>query len=81
MANTKDNPTTQINYDLSTYEQYFPETVQAVYEKNRSYCDNKSKLLKVESCLQHSEKMILKNDWSPDVVGCALKNNKFTKDE
>jgi len=82
MAHTKDNTTTQLNYDLSTYEQYFPETGQAVYEKNRSQCGNKHKLLKVESFLKHAEKMILENDWPPDVlIGHALKNNKFTKDK
>jgi IS30 family transposase len=78
----KKGTTTQLNYDLSTYEQYFPETGQAVYEKNRSHCGNKHKLLKVKSFLKHAEKMILENDWSPDVVvGHALKNNKFTKDK
>ncbi|ADQ13548.1 IS30-like element ISHahy11 family transposase [Halanaerobium hydrogeniformans] len=78
----KKGTTTQLNYDLSTYEQYFPETGQAVYEKNRSHCGNKHKLLKVETFLNYAEKMILENSWSPDVVvGHALKNNKFTKDK
>ena len=48
MAHTKDNTTTQLNYDLSFYEQYFPETGQAVYEKKGSHCGNKNKSLKVE---------------------------------
>ncbi|MDK2824495.1 MAG: transposase, family, partial [Clostridia bacterium] len=30
--------------DLSTYEEYFPETGQAVYEKNRMNCGAKCKL-------------------------------------
>jgi len=78
----KKGTTTQLNYDLSTYEKYFPETGQAIYEKNRSHCGNKHRLLKVESFLKYAEKMILENDWSPDVVvGHALKNNKFAKDE
>jgi len=78
----KRGTTTQFNYDLSTYEQYFPETGQAVYEKNRLACGNKAKLLQVEEFLQYAEKKILKQSWSPDaVVGEALKTKKFTKDE
>src|SRR6056297_3227693 len=56
----KKGTTTQLNYDLSTYEQYFPETGQAVYEKNRLACGNKAKLLQVEEFLQYAEKKILK---------------------
>jgi transposase, IS30 family len=78
----KRGTTTQLNYDLSTYKKYFPETGQAVYEKNRSVCGNKPKFLQIEEFLQYAEKMILEQNWSPDaVVGEAIKTKKFTKDK
>lgn len=60
--------TTQRTTQLISYEAYFPETGQAVYEKNRLACGKKSKLLQVESFLLYAEQRILKDKWSPDVV-------------
>jgi IS30 family transposase len=40
----KRGTTIQRRTDLSTYEEYFPETGQAVYEKNRMNCGAKCKL-------------------------------------
>ncbi|HHV66007.1 MAG TPA: IS30 family transposase [Peptococcaceae bacterium] len=64
----KRGTTTQKRSNLTTYEAYFPETGQAVYEKNRSACGKKSKLLEVESFLIYAEEKILKEKWSPDAV-------------
>jgi len=41
----------QMRTDLSTYKVYFPETGQAVYEKNRMNCGAKRKLAQVEDFL------------------------------
>jgi IS30 family transposase len=72
--------TTQIRSDLTTYETYFPETGQAVYEKNRSACGRKSKSLQAESFLHYTEQKILKEKWSPDVVvRAARREKKFDK--
>jgi len=74
----KRGTTTQYRTDLTTYEAYFPETGQAVYEKNRSACGKKSKVLQVESFLQYAEQKILKDKWSPDaVVGTARREKLF----
>jgi IS30 family transposase len=76
----KRGTTTQIRSDLTTYEAYFPETGQAVYEKNRSACGKKSKALQVEPFLQYAEQKILKDKWSPDaVVGAVRRKKKFDK--
>lgn len=72
--------TVQRRSDLTTYEAYFPETGQAVYESNRLSCGKKVKALQVEPFLQHAEKMILEEKWSPDVVvGVARRKGKFDK--
>lgn len=60
--------TTQRTTALTTFKMYFPETGQAVYEKSRSACGKKSKLLQVEPFLQYAEEKILKEKWSPDIV-------------
>ena len=74
----KRGTTTQLRTDLTTYNAYFPETGQAVYEKNRSFCGRKSKVLKVESFLQYAEQKILQDKWSPDaVVGTARREKLF----
>ena len=72
--------TVQRRSDLTTYEAYFPETGQAVYESNRLSCGKKVKALQVEPFLQYAEKMILEEKWSPDVVvGVARRKGKFDK--
>jgi IS30 family transposase len=76
----KRGTTTQIRSDLTTYETYFPETGQAVYEKNRLACGKKPKVLQVQPFLQYAEDKILKEKWSPDaVVGAARREDKFDK--
>lgn len=76
----KRGTTTQIRSNLTTYEAYFPETGQAVYEKNRSACGKKIKALQVEPFLQYAEQKILKEKWSPDaVVGVVRRENKFER--
>lgn len=77
----KRGTTTQKRSDLTTYEAYFPETGQAVYEKNRSACGKKLKVLKVEPFLQYAEKKILEEKWSPDAVVGAARKKGFSSDE
>mgnify|MGYP001770997952 CR=1 FL=1 len=77
----KRGTTTQLRSDLSSYTSYFPETGQAVYEKNRSNCGAKFKAAKAEDFLKYAENKILNEKWSPDaVVGYCKKdpswNNK-----
>jgi IS30 family transposase len=74
----KRGTTTQLRTDLTTYSAYFPETGQAVYEKNRSACGRKSKVLQVDSFLRYAEQKILKDKWSHDaVVGTARREKIF----
>ncbi|WPX08968.1 IS30 family transposase [Anaerocellum danielii] len=78
----KRGTTTQMKTDLSTFEKYFAQTGQAVYEKNRAKCGRKSKLLGVENFLKFAEEKILKDKWSPDaVVGYCRQELGFSKDE
>ena len=77
----KRGTTTQLRSDLSSYTSYFPETGQAIYEKNRSNCGAKFKVAKAEDFLKYAENKILHEKWSPDaVVGYCKKdpswNNK-----
>lgn len=60
--------TTQRRSDWSTYEAYFPETGQAVYEKNRVSTGSQSKFYLAEAFLQFAEQKILREHWSPDAV-------------
>ena len=70
--------TTQLRSDLTSYKAYFPETGQAVYEKNRSACGRKTKALQVEPFLRYAEQKILQDKWSPDVVvGTARREKRF----
>lgn len=70
--------TTQKRTDLSLYKQYFPETGQAVYEKNRMKCGAKYKLAKVEEFIKFAEDKILCEKWSPDaVVGFSKRDPKW----
>jgi len=70
--------TTQMRTDLSTYKQYFPETGQAVYEKNRRNCGAKCKLVQVEDFIKFAEDKILHEKWSPDaVVGLCRRDPKW----
>jgi len=70
--------TTQLRSDLSAYKQYFPETGQAVYEKNRLNCGAKYKLAQVQKFIKFAEDKILNEKWSPDaVVGLCKKNHEW----
>lgn len=70
--------TTQMRTDLSTYKKYFPETGQAVYEKNRMNCGAKCKLVQVEEFIKFAEDKILYEKWSPDaVVGLCKREVKW----
>lgn len=74
----KRGTTTQRRSDLTEYKGYFPETGQAVYEKNRLNCGKKLKVLQVESFLLYAEEKILKDKWSPDAV---VGNARLTLDK
>jgi len=56
----KRGTTMQMRTDLSTYKVYFPETGQAVYEKNRMNCGARRKLAQVEDFLKFAEDKILR---------------------
>jgi len=74
----KRGTTTQMKSDLSTYEKYFPETGQAVYEKNRMNCGAKYKLAHVKDFIKFAEDKILNEKWSPDaVVGLCKRDPKW----
>ena len=71
----KRGTTTQLKSSLETYEAYFPETGQVVYEHNRLNCGRKSKLLEAEDFISFAEEKILKDKWSPDAVVGSCKSN------
>ena len=74
----KRGTTMQMRTDLSTYKEYFPETGQTVYEKNRMNCGAKRKLAQVEDFLKFAEDKILHEKWSPDaVVGLCKRDPKW----
>lgn len=65
----------QLKSNLETYEAYFPETGQAVYQKNRQNCGRKCKLIQAEAFINFAEEKILKDKWSPDTVVGSCKND------
>ena len=68
----------QMNSDLTTREQYFAETGQIVYEKNRQKCRKPFKIAKAEEFVEYAEEKIIKEKLSPDsVAGYAKKQNLF----
>jgi IS30 family transposase len=74
----KRGTTIQMRSDLSTYQKYFPETGQAIYEKNRMNCGAKCKLTQVEDFLKFAENKILHEKWSPDaVVGFCKRDSRW----
>jgi IS30 family transposase len=61
---------------------YFPDTGQAVYEKNRKNCGPKYKYLKCEEFLKKVVKLFCEEKKSLDsIVGATLLENEFTKDQ
>lgn len=76
----KRDTTIQIRSDLTTYKEYFPETGQTVYEKNRINCGAKCKLAQVEDFIQFVKKKILYEKWSPDAVVSLCRRDSKWKD-
>jgi IS30 family transposase len=73
---------TQLRSDLSTYEAYFPEAGQAVYEKRRKNCGAKLKLPYVKDFIRCAEeKMLEKKPWSPDSIVGYCKKDPDWKDK
>jgi len=70
---------TQLNYDLTTKEAYFPDAGQRVYDENRSMCGTKFKVAQVGHFLDHAEEMARKENWSPDVIVGAYRKDPKTK--
>lgn len=69
---------TQKNSDLTTREEYYAETGQIIYEKNRQKCRKPFKIAKAEKFVEYATEKILKEHLSPDsVVGYAKKYNLF----
>lgn len=64
----KRGTTKQRRTDLTEYETYYPETGQAVYEKNRSACVKPFKVAKATEFLEFAEAKMLKEKWSPDAI-------------
>lgn len=54
--------------DLTEYEAYYPETGQAVYEKNRSACVKQFKGAQASEFLEFAETKMLEKKWSPDAI-------------
>jgi len=54
--------------DLTEYEEYFPETGEAVYKKNRSASVKRPKIAEAAKFLGFAETKILIEKWSPDAV-------------
>lgn len=70
---------TQRKTDLTEYKAYFPETGQAVYEKNRANCGAKYKMAKVADFIKFAVRKMQKDEWSPDAIcGHAKSNQLFT---
>ncbi|MCO7175711.1 IS30 family transposase, partial [Sporolactobacillus kofuensis] len=73
--------TTQIGANHQRFQAYFPETGQAVYERNRSHYGRRFKLAAASNFIAYAEKKILSQDkWSPDAVcGAAEKDPKWKR--
>jgi IS30 family transposase len=71
--------TTQIGTNHRRFQAYFPETGQAIYERNRSHCGRRYKLAAASAFIVYVEKKILSPDkWSPDAVcGAANQDPKW----
>lgn len=76
----KRGTTTQLKTGRKSFAAYYPETGQAVYEKNRENCGAKSKLLVAMEFIDFACEMILDKDWSPDAVVGYAKRDTAWKD-
>lgn len=67
---------TQRRSNLTEHIVYFPDTGQAVYEKNRSRCGAKYKLAEVTEFIQFAVEKLQKDHWSPDAICGYVKTQK-----
>lgn len=68
----KRGTTSQLKTGRKVHHAYFPETGQAIYDKNRKNCGAKSKLTTASKFLTFACERIKKHKWSPDaIVGYA----------
>lgn len=77
----KRGTTTQLKTGRKPFKAYFPETGQAMYEKNRKNCGAKSKLLEASEFVDLACKKILNKGWSPDAVVGFVKQQPNWKDK
>lgn len=69
---------TQRRSDLTEHTVYFADTGQAVYDKNRSRCGAKYKLVEASEFIQFAVEKMQNDHWSPDAVcGYVKANNLF----
>lgn len=68
---------TQMNSDLTTRAEYFAETGQIVYEKNRQKCRKPFKIGKAKEFVEYAEEKIIKEKLSPDTVAGYAKKHKL----
>lgn len=68
---------TQRRSDLTEFQAYFPETGQAVYEKNRANCGAKYKLAQVADFITFAVKKMQQDEWSPDAICGHAKTNQL----
>lgn len=67
---------TQRRSDLTEHTVYFPDTGQAVYEKNRSRCGAKYKLAEVPAFIRFAVEKMQRDHWSPDAICGYVKARK-----
>jgi len=73
----KRGTTTQKNSDLSERKEYFPETGEAVYKKNRTRSRNALKIGECAEFIKFADTQV-KSGWSPDgVVGRAKTSGEW----
>lgn len=77
----KRGTTTQLKTGRKPFTAYFPETGQAVYEKNRKNCGAKSKLLEASEFVDFACEKIIKKGWSPDAVVVFVQRQTNWKDK
>lgn len=70
---------TQRRSDLTENTVYFPDTGQAVYEKNRSRCGAKYKLAEASEFIQFAVEKMQKDHWSPDAICGYVKAQRQSK--
>ena len=63
-------------------EIYYPDTGQAVYEKNRSHCKTKFKFLSCQKFIEYAEELLREKKHSVDAIcGAAIFHKTFEKHE